>query len=567
MISDIKTTSGNRILWLGIALILLYLLLYIFPLGSRPLAIPDETRYAEIPREMLASGDWVTPRLNNLRYFEKPPLGYWANAISLSVFGETPFAVRLSSALAAGLTSLLIYFFSVKIVGDRRTALLAAFIHLTFFEVYIIGTFSVLDNLLTLFLSAGIISFYLALQEERKKIAWAYWSASGITLGLAFLTKGFLALAIPVVVMVPWLIWQGYWRPLLVQGWYVVLVAVFVALPWGLLIHFQQSDFWHYFFWVEHIKRFTAENAQHKAPFYYFLVVLPVVAFPWFSLIPAAMKGLASVKKSVKNKKRLGFLWLWLLLPFLFFSLSSGKLVTYILPCFAPLAILMAIGLNHYLQRDNTRLFNVGIGINIFLLGCLLLIILVSQFFDIGFSLYNQGEVLRLLITTLTLLTGIIAGLLALRSYSSSIRLILCLFFAVPFMFFMQFATPNQLRESKAPGEFLTKFSENINEDTLLVSDGAVLRAVNWFLKRDDVYLFNAGEVTYGLGYPDAKDRFLDPDKFSALITSNPNRSIAIFCRKGCPQDIRDKIPENSQNHRYGKFSIWYIQSQDKTKI
>ena len=89
------------------ALILVYLVVYILPLDLRPLMIPDETRYAEIPREMLKSGDWIVPRLNGLRYFEKPPMGYWLNAMSISLFGENGFAVRLSSALAAGLTALL----------------------------------------------------------------------------------------------------------------------------------------------------------------------------------------------------------------------------------------------------------------------------------------------------------------------------------------------------------------------------------------------------------------------------------------------------------------------------
>lgn len=148
-------------------LLLLYLFIYIYPLGYRPLAIPDETRYAEIPREMLATGDWITPRLNGLRYFEKPPMGYWLNAMSIALFGENEFAVRFPSALAAGITTLMVFLLALRISGRRRIAMAAAIIHMTFMEVYIVGVTSVLDNFLTLFLTAGIICFYLAATGSR----------------------------------------------------------------------------------------------------------------------------------------------------------------------------------------------------------------------------------------------------------------------------------------------------------------------------------------------------------------------------------------------------------------
>ena len=89
----------------NIAVVALFLLIYILPLGVRPMVIPDETRYAEVPREMLASGDWVVPHLNGLRFFHKPPLGYWLNATSMMLFGENAFAVRLPSAMSVGISA------------------------------------------------------------------------------------------------------------------------------------------------------------------------------------------------------------------------------------------------------------------------------------------------------------------------------------------------------------------------------------------------------------------------------------------------------------------------------
>ncbi len=353
---DHNTSSSQMYRWLLAAMLVFYILIYLVPLGVRPLIVPDETRYTEIPREMLSTGDWVVPRYNGLRYFEKPPLGYWVNAASIYAFGENTFAARLPGALEAGLTTLLVFLFARATLRSRRLALYAALIHMSFFEVFVIGTINVLDSLLTLLLSAGIVTFYLAAQAEQRRQAMPFWLASGVFLGLAFLAKGFLALAIPVIVLVPWMIWHGKLRTLLTYGWLVVLVAALVAAPWAIMVQLQASDFWRYFFWVEHIKRFTAENAQHKAPFYYFLVVLPLLAFPWLTLVPAAISGLKQKSGNTIDASLLHFLWLWFLLPFLFFSASSGKLETYILPCFPPLAILIAAGLQRYFKQPGTRI-------------------------------------------------------------------------------------------------------------------------------------------------------------------------------------------------------------------
>jgi len=557
----VSPSQFKKQLALGIGLLLLFVLIYMFPLGNRPLAIPDETRYAEVPYEMLTSGDWVTPHLNGLRYFEKPPLGYWLNAISISVFGENNFAVRLSSALAAGLTTLLVYMFTATILTHRRSALLAAFIHMTFFEVYVIGTFSVLDNLLTLFLTAGILSFYLAVDNEytlknTNKPDWFYWVASGLSLGLAFLTKGFLALAIPVIVIVPWLIWHHHWRALLVKGWLVVLIAVLLALPWGILIHLQEGDFWHYFFWVEHIKRFTADNAQHKAPFYYFLVLLPVLAFPWISLFPAVIAG---IKQDVNAPETSRFLWLWLIVPFLFFSASSGKLATYILPCFPPLAILTASGLSKYLQQKDTHLFRWGVLFNLLLLGLGLSAVIISQVFNLKFTLYQPDETVKLLILLIAFFIGITSGVIAYFSNSTNIRLLSVALMIIPVITLMQFSIPDIIKQSKSPEIFINEFKQSIDNNTVVISDSSMLRALGWYLKRNDIYVVEKGEVAYGLNYPDARHRYLNAQKFRGMLKDKAKHPVMLFCRKTCPKEILAVLPENAQKRHYGKFMLWSI--------
>jgi 4-amino-4-deoxy-L-arabinose transferase len=145
----------------NIAVVALFLLIYILPLGARDLVVPDETRYGEIPREMITGGDWIVPHLNGLRYFEKPPLGYWVHAGFILLFGENNFAVRLPSSMAVGLSALLIYLlvnrvWPNKTKEDGFSATFAALIFLSCFEVFGLGVTAVLDSLFSFFLTATI---------------------------------------------------------------------------------------------------------------------------------------------------------------------------------------------------------------------------------------------------------------------------------------------------------------------------------------------------------------------------------------------------------------------------
>ncbi len=128
-----------------VLLVTLFATMYLAILGVRPLFIPDEVRYGEIAREMLATGNWIVPRLNGLLYFEKPPLGHWLNAISLFLFGENPFAVRFASAMAAASAAFIVARLTNCLTGQRQLALFAVFVFLTFLEVHAVATFSVLD--------------------------------------------------------------------------------------------------------------------------------------------------------------------------------------------------------------------------------------------------------------------------------------------------------------------------------------------------------------------------------------------------------------------------------------
>ncbi|MFA7230166.1 MAG: phospholipid carrier-dependent glycosyltransferase, partial [Victivallaceae bacterium] len=210
-----------------IGLIALFIVIYILPLGVRPMIAPDEYRYAEIPREMLLSNDWVVPRLAGVRYFEKPVMGYWLNAISIMLFGENGFAVRLPSALATGLAAFFIWWLVRAKSREDEPALLAAALFLTFGMVFGIGTFAVLDAPTAMFITGALVFFFLA--DMEKKFNWkkvALLALFGVFCGLAFMTKGFIAFAVPAVVIAPYMIWEKRWKELLILPWIPIVAAV-----------------------------------------------------------------------------------------------------------------------------------------------------------------------------------------------------------------------------------------------------------------------------------------------------------------------------------------------------
>ena len=494
----------------------LFLLIYILPLGVRPIIIPDEVRYGEISREMLVSGDWVVPHLNGLRYFEKPVLGYWLNALSMMLFGENAFAIRFPSALAAGISGLMIFCIVRRFAGGYSAGILSAIIFLTCMEVFAVGCFCVLDTMLSLFLTAAMISFFFAYIEDRGRKRTVFLAFFGAFCGLAFLIKGFTAFAVPVVIIVPFMIWQGRWKELFVFSWVPIIMALLIILPWAVMIHLRESDFWRYFIYEEHIRRFLSKAPQHPEPFWFFIPIIIGGALPWTVLLPATVQG---IKWARLKDPFIRFALCWFFFPFLFFSASHGKLGTYILPCFPPLAILITIGLLNYLKREKTRTFTISSSLFGSVIGIFTVLLIVNQVTGFsGFRIYGQTEIWKFLFGVAGLLTWSLFLLLAGKAQGLQKKLVLYSCAPLLLMFSAHFIIPDQSKEAKAPGEFLLRHSDKVQTDTILVTDDLV-RAVCWFYKRDDVYMFRElGEHAYGLRFDNLiRRRFLTIDQFLKL--------------------------------------------------
>ncbi len=540
-----------------IIIIGIFLLLYILPLGIRPIIIPDESRYAEIPREMIASGDWIVPRLNGLRYFEKPVMGYWLNALSIKLFGENAFAVRFPSAAATGLSAFLVFLLIRRFSGGITAGTQAALIFLTSFIVFGIGTFNILDSMLAMFVTASMASFFFAHNADSLKKN-VFLLLFGVFCALAFLTKGFLAFAIPVVAIVPFMIWEGRFKSLFIIGWLPIIAAILVVIPWAVMVHFKAPDFWNFFVFNEHIKRFLSSGAQHHESFWYYIYLFPAAALPWTCLFPAAILGL---KKTGIKTSMTRFAICWFFFPFLFFSVSKGKILTYILPCFPPFAMLMSIGLKKYFETDGKKLFSVAVW-SLAVLAAIIAVALigVQNIGFKGFKPYDQTWKWGLGVFGFVMFAFLLIS--AVRVSNSKIKLMLVGCSPLLLLFGSNFIMPDLTLEHKAPGTFLMKNAHKIKTDTMLVADEDPMGAVCWFYKRDDVYLLEGGgEVSYGLNYEDAKFRSLNLKQFKDLLLQNTEKGRVVLIAKSRKyMRWKQNLPEPLYEDSNGEGGYVFVQ-------
>ncbi|MGI9024344.1 MAG: glycosyltransferase family 39 protein [Burkholderiaceae bacterium] len=326
-------------------------------LGHRKLIKPDEGRYAEIPREMVASGDWLTPRLNDLKYFEKPPLQYWATAAAYESFGISEWTSRLWTALTGFLGVLVVGYTASRLYGGHA-GLYAATVLASSLAYVLLAHFNTLDMGLSFFMSVTLCAALLARsaraevdepdahcgsppdQAQTRAARWIMlaWAA----MALAVLSKGPVAAVLSGGALVLYVLFTRDWTQLKmlapVRG---LATFLLIAAPWFIAVSRANPEFAHFFFIHEHVERFLTTEHKREGPVWYFVPVLLIGLLPWLSIACSA------VARAWRAPAHAGFfpqrmLLAWSLVIFVFFSVSGSKLPSYVLPMFPALALLIA---------------------------------------------------------------------------------------------------------------------------------------------------------------------------------------------------------------------------------
>ncbi len=330
----------------------LFLVVFYFSgLGTIPLLEPDEGRYAEVPREMLASGNFVTPHLNGVPYLEKPPLYYWGTAASLKIFGETEFGARWFSAAVSVAGILLTCWMGIELAG-WRTGLYSAIVLSTSFYYYIIGRLNTPDMTLAVLLAFSIFPAYL--YHSGKRTSRGFLVLSYGAAGIAFLTKGLVGVVFPLAIMAIWLVFSRRHREY-AKAVSPLGIGIFLAivLPWTYMVQRENPDFLWFFFVHEQFLRYTTKIHHHTGPFWYFVPVMLAGFLPWAAFGPRVANSIRLAREEFLHREDLVFLLSWILFIFLFFSFSGSKLVTYISPVFPPLAVLFGRGFDLWVDRED----------------------------------------------------------------------------------------------------------------------------------------------------------------------------------------------------------------------
>jgi 4-amino-4-deoxy-L-arabinose transferase-like glycosyltransferase len=333
--------------WLVLILITVCLMVFFFRLGARPLWDIDEGMHAVTSVEMVRNGDWITPTFNGQPFFDKPVLFNWLVAACFLVFGFTEFAARLPAAVLGSACVLVTYLLGRKMAGTR-TGFLGALILATAVEFIILARTVMHDISLTFFVTLALYLFFKGYQDRphTKRTLRLFYAA----LALAVLSKGPVGRALPAMVigLYLWVQKDLHFIRQMQIGWGLI-IFVLIAAPWYILISLKNPAYAGYFFITQNLGSFLSAEARHPEPFYYYIPVFFGGFFPWSCFLPLAL--VYTVRRRFHTAgDGPALLIIWFGVVFIFFSLASSKLSTYILPLFPAAALMVALLVNELFE-------------------------------------------------------------------------------------------------------------------------------------------------------------------------------------------------------------------------
>jgi 4-amino-4-deoxy-L-arabinose transferase-like glycosyltransferase len=507
-----------------LVLLVLCCALFFGRLGVPGLTDPDEGRYAEIAREMLVTGDYLTPHLNFLPYLEKPPLVYWLTAASLKLGGQNEFAARAIPAVSA-VGGVLAVFWLAGTLWGPRTGFWAGLITATSSGYFLLARLLTLDMSLTCFLTWAMALAYVAVRNQKRRYLW--WAY--LAMGLAVMTKGPVGVALPALIFFIWFAIQKRWwdfRQLWHPGGGLILAVV--VLPWYILVGLRNPEFWNFFLVHENLQRFLAPQVHAGQPFYFYLGVLAAGFLPWIFLLPWAWQAQVSASSPLEAGRDRLFLGIWFAVIFGFFSLARAKLFPYLLPGLPPLALLVARALaggpdaGHF--HTAAWRWTLGVWFFLALLG-LLALAAVTIFFPVPweplapFAPYPLAYCLILALSAIALLA---------QPPTSTSRPYVLLISAL-LLSLVLLGAWEKVAASRSPRPLAQVIKSHWHADDILVGFQHYSQAVSFYTGQP-FYLFQTrGELEFGLQQEPQNPYYLHwPAQLPELLQRHPNFFVLI---------------------------------------
>ena len=522
-----KTKS---LLLFGVLTGILCICLYFAGLGDYGFIDPDEGRYSEIPREMIESGDFITPRLNYVKYFEKPIMHYWLTAISFMAFGQNEFAGRLTPVVLGLLGCWITFLLAKRVTKDFRASVISAMVLASSVLWYALSRINITDMTLTFFFTGALYFFRVWIDDTERKI-WLVMFY--VFMALAVMSKGLIGVVLPGGIAVIYSLLTGQGKKILSRIFSPVAIVIFFAVNavWFVPVCMANHDFFDFFFIREHFLRYTTTIHERWQPFWFFGPVFLAGLVPWTGLLLDVFRAIFG-KCRLIGKKDGVLLGLWFLMPFVFFSMSGSKLVTYILPCFPPVAVLAGASLASMNGKDFRRfaVFSTIILVPLAITG-----ILWPRFTDDS-DVIAMAFPAAMLAVSLLVFWGV--SLLLLKNIRGAALTLCVLGLGVMYMASPAFKIEGELLSHKDTAEII-KTIDGVDD---VVVFQKLMQGMNYYLERRTVTADIVDELEFGAAQEESPKWFISREELAELWKS-PKHIITIARRKNI-DSLRETLGE-----------------------
>jgi 4-amino-4-deoxy-L-arabinose transferase-like glycosyltransferase len=524
-------------------------LFFFAPMDLRGLWEPDEARHAEIAREMAESGDWVTTRLNYVKYFEKPIMSFWLLGGSFKLFGVSESAARIVTASTAACVVFFVYFIGRRL-WNQSAGFWSAVCLTTSIMFMTIAQVLLVDMPLCL----GIVMSFLGvlqLRDDKNRGRYLFWGGAAF----GFLSKGALGVALPLLLTLSFALWVREWsllkKILRLRG---ILFFIIICAPWYVLVSVRNPEFLP-FFWDEHWQRLLTNQHSRWQPPWFYIPFLLGGFLPWIVFLPWAVYKIWPGFKALRHQSQHQVLWvfLWLVIYLLFFSLSSSKMPHYILPLMPALALIVGCPLATFFAYGQDEKNPPFLRRSLAVLAILLLALALGS--AVAMEFFTELENFRLSLAALVLPLLLLAASLGIfiwrgHWWMPAVGPVAAM--VVVLIFLANIAAPiDNWRSLKG---LLNSIALDLRQDDILMSYGDTYYGLAFYGGRRMVVAINWGELDFGrrLDPEQAKWFLPDDDAVFRFIKDSRQRIIVV----GKAQAV-DEMGKDSGNNPAGLLFEW----------